>query len=108
MLPKKAAVKSKSNSADKRPKVQVKQSNSHRIKSETPRPHAGILWSDVKTGFKHFKIKRWNSIGSWVGRSLHCCLLVYKRSLEALQFENYVFESKLNKLQAHSSLLFPH
>lgn len=37
---------------------------SHRIKNETPRPT--IQWSDVKTGFKHFKIKRWNSIGSWV------------------------------------------
>lgn len=45
----------------------VKQSTlfgSHRIKNETPRPT--IQWSDVKTGFKHFKIKRWNSIGSWV------------------------------------------
>lgn len=25
-----------------------------------------LNWDDVKLGFKKFKIKRWNSIGSWV------------------------------------------
>lgn len=25
-----------------------------------------LNWDDVKMGFKKFKIKRWNSIGSWV------------------------------------------
>lgn len=56
-------------STDLRQKVKVKQSNSHRIKNETPRP--ALQWSDVKTGFKHFKIKRWNSIGSWVNNSYY-------------------------------------
>lgn len=56
-------------SSDLRQKTKVKQQKSstfgsQRIKSEAPRPT--IQWSDVKTGFKHFKIKRWNSIGSWV------------------------------------------
>ena len=41
---------------------------SQRIKNETPRPT--IQWNDVKTGFKHFKIKRWNSIGSWVYQTM--------------------------------------
>lgn len=63
-------------SSDLRQKTKVKQQKSasstssvfgsHRIKNEAPRPT--IQWSDVKTGFKHFKIKRWNSIGSWVER----------------------------------------
>lgn len=69
MIPRKSVQASKSNGAEKRPKakIQVKQSNSHRIKSETPRPQCtGIQWNDVKNGFRHFKIKRWNSIGSWV------------------------------------------
>lgn len=26
-----------------------------------------LNWDDVKIGFKKFNIKRWNSIGSWVG-----------------------------------------
>lgn len=72
MIPRKTVQASKSNGADKRPKAkaQVKQSNSHRIKSETPRPPcSGIQWNDVKSGLRHFKIKRWNSIGSWV---FHC------------------------------------
>ena len=47
-------------------KIPLKQSKSQRIKQDTPRPHVGIHWNDVKTGFRHFKIKRWNSIGSWV------------------------------------------
>lgn len=69
----KSSSPSKSNS-DLRQKNKVKQSpsitstlfggGSQRIKNETPRPT--IQWNDVKTGFKHFKIKRWNSIGSWV------------------------------------------
>lgn len=69
MIPKKLqnSKPTTSSKSDKRPKTQIKQSNSQRIKSETPRPHCGgIHWSDVKTGFKHLKIKRWNSIGSWV------------------------------------------
>lgn len=64
MIPRKSA--NSMQSAEKRAKVQLKQSNSHRIKPESPRPHVGIQWNDVKSGFKHFKIKRWNSIGSWV------------------------------------------
>lgn len=66
---------SSKSSSDLRQKNKVKKSpsttttttklfGSQRIKNETPRPT--IQWSDVKTGFKHFKIKRWNSIGSWV------------------------------------------
>lgn len=62
MLPKKST--NTKSSTDLRQKIKVKQSNSHRIKNETPRP--SIHWSDVKTGFRNFKIKRWNSIGSWV------------------------------------------
>lgn len=64
MIPKKSTSSKQSN--EKRTKVLLKQSNSQRIKPESPRPHVGIQWNDVKSGFKHFKIKRWNSIGSWV------------------------------------------
>lgn len=66
---KKLSAHSSKSSSDLRQKTKVKLTQStsvfgsHRIKSETPRP----TWNDVKTGFnKHFKIKRWNSIGSWV------------------------------------------
>lgn len=83
MIPKKSfnsksSKASTSGGCDKRPKPQVKQSNSQRIKSETPRPHCGIQWNDVKTGFRHLKIKRWNSIGSWVP---HCHLYTYKKKI---------------------------
>lgn len=57
-------------SSDKRSKTKVKQSNSQRIKGETVRPRVGIQWNDVKSGFRHLKVKRWNSIGSWVHISL--------------------------------------
>lgn len=69
---KKLSSHSSKSSSDLRQKNKVKQSpsitttlfGSQRIKNEIPRPT--IQWNDVKTGFKHFKIKRWNSIGSWV------------------------------------------
>lgn len=64
MLPKKSQTPKQT--VEKRSKVLLKQSSSQRVKQEAPRPHVGIQWNDVKTGFKHFKIKRWNSIGSWV------------------------------------------
>lgn len=76
--------------ADKpRAKSQVKQSHSQRIKGDNSRPHCGIQWNDVKTGLKHFKIKRWNSIGSWV---------------VSLLFRSRIVSSKLDKLQRHSIL----
>lgn len=107
----------KNNNANKKSERYNNASNKLSATNSKHRTSTSCLlnWDDVKIGFKKFKIKRWNSIGSWVGYLFSICLLVFIMGIvlvgECLLMKNSKLTSdclitKINSKHLENNYLF--
>jgi hypothetical protein len=80
---------SKSNSDVRPSKFRDRQStpnNDHNKNVTIPNSNGfSKQWNDVKSGWKKFKLKRWNSIGSWVKKKRAQLLVTLKNFCDFLR-----------------------
>jgi hypothetical protein len=87
---------SKSNSDVRPNKIRDRLQNNDNNKNVTISNNNGFSkqWNDVKSGWRKFKLKRWNSIGSWVKTALLSLLSSRLKKFSKIflfQFLNYIF-----------------